>query len=169
MASVALRRGGGRGGTSVFDPDKIDTHTAALDRALAVYTAIEQSSGAAALVSDTAKGQLQLEEREILIWKSPLYDWRKMWQVLKALSVKPRHGPQLLVVGDGREGQSNAGPIEPDKSIDYTTIPMVGDITSTRHRHIFWRPLGEIENSLTDPNTTVAEKRTTIVSQLAAI
>jgi hypothetical protein len=154
--------------TSGFDPDKIDTQTANLDRALAVYAAVEQSSGAAPLVSDSGHGQLRLEEREVLVWKSPLHDWRKMWQVLRALSVNHPHEPQLLVVGSGRGGHSIAGPIEPDKSVDYTVIPQGRDFTGARHRHIFWRPLGDIENSMIDPDTTLAQKRTTIVNQLVA-
>lgn len=151
-----------------FSPDAMDTQTIHLDQALAVFAAVEQVSGATPLVADSRHGQLQLEDREALIWKSPLHDWRKMWQILRELSVKYPHEPQLLVIGNGRAGHSPAGAIQPDKSVDYTDIPVVGDFTSVRCRHIFWRPLGEIENSLSDPDTTLAQKRTTIVNQLAA-
>jgi hypothetical protein len=155
--------------TSGFDPDKIDTQTVYLDQALAVFSAVEQATGATPLVAGSRHGQLLLEEScEILVWKSPQHDWRKMWQVLKELSVKYPREPKLVVLGSGRGGHSAAGRIEPDKSVDFTNIPDVGNFTSTRFRHIFWRPLGEIENSLTDPNTTMPQKSIAIVGQLVA-
>ena len=151
-----------------FSPDAMDTHAIHLDRALAVFSAVEQAAGTAPLVGPSYHGQLQLADREGLIWKSPLYDWRKMWQILRGLSVSHPSEPQLLVVGDGRTGQSLAGPVEPDKSVDFTNIPDKGHFTSARFRHIFWRPLGEIENSLTDPNTALDQKRAAIQTQLVA-
>lgn len=153
--------------TNEFGPDTMDTQTVHLDRALAVFSAIEQSSGAIPIIADNTHGQMQYEDREILIWKSPLHDCQKMCQILKILAVEQRNERQLLVIGGGRAGHEPAAAIKPDRSVDYSELPQDGHYTSVRARHVFWRPLVEIENSLTDPVTTPAQKRATILSQLA--
>jgi hypothetical protein len=150
-----------------FGPDSMDLQTAPLDRALAVFSAVEQSSGAVPIVADQVHGQLQYENQEILVWKSPLYDCQKMSQILKALSVEHPNEPQLLVIGGGRAGHTPPGRIKPDRAVNYSEIPDEGHFTSVRSRHVFWRPVVDVENCLTDENTTLVQKRAAILTQLA--
>jgi len=151
-----------------FSPDDIDSYFQYLDRALGVFAAVEQASGASALVGETRRGQLRFVDQDVLIWMSPLHDWRKMWQLLGQLALDYPAEPQLIVIGEGRTGQSSTRWIEPSRTVDYTERPEKGNYTKPRFRHIFWRPLGEVENSLTDANTTLAQKRSAIINQLTA-
>ncbi len=150
-----------------FSPDAIDSYSQYLDRALGVFAAVEQSSGATPLVGEFRRGQLLSADQDVLVWISPLHDWRKMWQLLGQLAVDYPAEPQLIVIGEGRTGQSSAGWIEPGRTTDFTNRSEKGNFTKPRFRHIFWRPFGEIENSLIDANTTLDEKRTAITNQLS--
>ena len=150
-----------------FSPDGINSYSQYLDRALGVFAAVEQASGAAPLVGESRRGQLQFADQDVLIWNSPLHDWKKLWQLLSELAVEYPAEPQLIVIGEGRTGQSSAGWIEPGRTTDFTNRSEKGNYTKPRFRRIFWRPFGEIENSLIDANTTLDEKRTAITNQLS--
>jgi hypothetical protein len=150
-----------------FSPDGIDSYAQSVDRALGVFAAVEQASGAAPLVGEYRRGQLRVAEQDVLIWNSPLHDWKKMWQLLSELAVEYPAEPQLIVIGEGRTGQSSAGWIEPGRTTDFTNRSEKANYTKPRFRRIFWRPFGEIENSLIDTNTTLDEKRTAITNQLS--
>jgi hypothetical protein len=152
---------------SKLSPDLIDDQTQHLDRALAVFAAVEKSSGGAPIVADHLHGQIRYQDMEVLVWKSPIYDAQKMCQILKDLSVDHPNDPQLLVIGDGRAGYCPASPIKPNWAVDYSDRPQEGHFTSVRSRHIFWRPLVEVENRLADPATTAVQKEEAILTQVA--
>ena len=56
--------------------------------------------------------------------------------------------------------------IRPGRFADFSTSGGAGEITKSRARHILWKPLGEIENIMINPNTDQDQKRNEIIQYL---
>jgi hypothetical protein len=151
-----------------FDIEKIDDESASIDRALGVLAAIQQITGASPIEGPSYRGQLKYSNAELMVWKAPRDDWKKMEHNLQLSSIKHSTEPQLIVLGSGCRGQDcQSKKIIPDRFTDITECRKPGsDIETTRYRHIFWHPLGEFEDILMESNTTLDQKRVSINKKL---
>jgi hypothetical protein len=153
---------------SDLDIDSMDSVEDHLDRALAVFSTVQNITGANPLTGDSFRGQLQWHDNnEMLVWKSPKHDWRKMQQLLENSALKHPHEPQLIVLGGGYMGHDSPPKlIQQGRFTDFTTNKESKEFTQSRTRHIFWKPLGEIENKMIDTQTNQDQKRDEILQYL---
>lgn len=149
-----------------FDADAMHDQSGVLEPALGVFSALQQATGATPLVGPPHRGQLRWGEQEVLVWNSPRHDCLKMHEMLVACSLDHPNEPQMIVVGYGVSGQFAAGKIVPDRP-EITERREPGAITESRPRHIDCRPLGQIENTLLDPQMTREQRCAAILQQLA--
>lgn len=153
--------------TPSFNADAIDDQSDTLDRALGAFVAIQQATRATSLAGPPHRGQMLWGEWEILVWNSPRHDSRKMQVMLAQCALNHSLEPQLIVVGAGASGQFPTGRIVPDRFSEITESREFGSITESRPRHIYCRPLGQIENPLLDPQMTREQRCAAILQQLA--
>jgi hypothetical protein len=150
-----------------INADTMHEQSFVLEPALGVFAALQQATGATPLAGPPHQGQLLWNEREILVWSSPQLDCLKIREKLLGCAVDHPREPQLIVVACGMSGQLNAHRIAPDHLSDITESPEPGTITESRLRHIYCRPLGQIENQLLAPDMPREQLCAAILQQLA--
>lgn len=150
-------------------PDRMANFSAQLERGLGALAAIQNVTNADALSGESHKGQLRWNEIEILVWASRDDDWRGMESQLLDSATRYPNEPQLVVFAQGARGQGPAPHrVERKRLDDITDRSQAGEITGSRIRHVYWRPLGDVENTLTDPASNEAQKRASMLDQINA-
>jgi hypothetical protein len=149
-------------------PDELHCDQWYLDRAFAIFGAVQSATNGQPVMRGPKRGQLSWDNKELRIWASPRFLEGDMFESLRELALEGGSAPPLIVIARGRGLGADVMPqpvpvpepvvpqrAVPDRRTDITyAAPQPGEsfgIESPRLRQIFWQRMADVEEVLVHP------------------